>query len=129
MHNFIHAERIEFWSVCNSAATEIVFGETDTGANSDLQGAFDMVQRFTDAYCAYGFGFGIDRNRYSSQTLTARKEEHIAAELERYYMQAKKLLIENRAFLDGIAKRLQEKDTLIYSEIKEIRIKTVGLSA
>ena len=120
--------RKNFFVVCASA-TEIVFGETDTGANKDLQRAFDIVQRITDGYCAYGFGYGIDRNSNSSQTLITRKEEHIAADMDRYYTQATKLLINNRAFLDGIAKRLQEKDTLTYSEIKQIRAKTVGPAA
>lgn len=115
--------------LAGKAATEIVFGEVDTGANSDLQRAFDVVQRFPDVYCAYGFGYGIDKNRNNSQTLITRKEEHVAADLERFYTQAKKLLIENRAFLDEIAKKLQEKDTLVYSEIKEIRTKTAGQSS
>lgn len=122
-----HMENRIIAILAGKAATEIVFGEADTGANSDLKRAFDIAARFADDYCAYGFDYWTDRN--SSQTLIARKEEHIAADMERYYAQAKKLLIENRAFLDGIAKRLQEKDTLVYSEIKEIKAKTVGLSA
>ena len=124
-----HMEHHVIALLAGKAATEIVFGEADTGANSDLQRAFDVVQRFPDVYCAYGFGYGIDKNRNNSQTLITRKEEHIAADMERYYTLAKKILINNRAFLDGIAKRLQEKDTLVYSEIKEIRAKTVGLPA
>ncbi|MCH5158675.1 MAG: AAA family ATPase [Clostridiales bacterium] len=122
-----HMENRVIAILAGKAATEIVFGETDTGVNNDLQRAFDIVQRFTDAYCAYGFGHWTERN--SSQTLITRKEEHIAADMERYYTQAKKILIKNRTFLDGIAKRLQEKDTLVYSEIKGIRAKTVGLPA
>lgn len=124
-----HMENYVIAILAGKAATEIVFGEADTGANSDLQGAFDIVRRFTDVYCAYGFGFGIDMNKYKSEAMNTRKEERIAADMERYYMQSKKILIENRAFLDGIAKKLQEKDTLVNSEIKEIRAKTVGLSA
>lgn len=44
--------------------------------------------------------------------------------MENYYATAKKILIENRAFLDRLAKRLQKKDTLISSEIKEIKEQT-----
>ena len=124
-----HMEHHVIALLAGKAATEIVFGEADTGANNDLQRAFDIVQRFIDGYCAYGFGYGIDRNKNNSQALIARKEEHIVADMERFYTQAKKLLIANRAFLDGIAKKLQVKDTLVYSEIKEIRMKTIGLSA
>ena len=38
-------------------------------------------------------------------------------------MKAKKILVENRAFLEAVAKRLQEKDILVGSEIKEIKRK------
>lgn len=46
--------------------------------------------------------------------------------MERYYAEAKKLILENRAFLDNLAERLQEKNTLVYSEIREIKAKTIG---
>ena len=100
------------------------FGETDTGVNDDMNRAYSIVKRFTDMYCAYGFGYWTERN--SSQSLIAKKEERIAADMERCYEKAKKILVENRAFLDGIARRLQQKDTLVHSEIKEIRDKTIG---
>lgn len=110
--------------LAGKAATEIAFGETDTGVNDDMNRAYSIVKRFTDMYCAYGFGYWTERN--SSQTLIAKKEERIAADMERCYEKAKKILVENRAFLDGIARRLQQKDTLVHSEIKEIRDKTIG---
>lgn len=120
-----HMENRVIAILAGKAATEIVFGEADMGANDDLNRALKIVKRFAD--CIYGVSYWDERSY--SHTLLARKEERIATDMERYYAQAKKLLIENRAFLDGIAKRLQEKDTLVYSELKEIRAKTVGLSA
>ena len=48
--------------------------------------------------------------------------------METYYARARKILIDNRAFLEGLAKRLHEKDTLVSSEIKEIKEKSgVGI--
>ena len=114
-----HMENRIIAILAGKAATEIVFGETDTGANNDLHRAFDIVKRFVDDYCSYGFGYWVDRD--NSQTLIARKEDRIIADMENYYAVAKKLLVENRAFLDNIAKKLQEKDTLVYSEIQEIK--------
>ena len=105
--------------LAGKAATEIVFGETDTGANNDLHRAFDIVSRFSDNYCAYGFGYWEDNS--SSSSRREKREDRITADMERYYIEAKKLLIDNKAFLEGIAKRLQEKDTLVYSEIREIK--------
>lgn len=108
--------------LAGKAATEIVFGETDTGANNDLHRAFDIVERFSDHYCSYGFDCWTDRE--TSLSRQEKKESRITADMENYYATAKKILIENRAFLDRLAKRLQKKDTLISSEIKEIKEQT-----
>ena len=56
--------------LAGNAATEIVFGEADMGANDDLHRAFDIVKRFVDDYCSYGFGYWVDRD--NSQTLIAK---------------------------------------------------------
>ena len=108
--------------LAGKAATEIVFGEADTGANNDLHRAFDIVQRFADNYCSYGFGYWEERD--SSPNRLSRREDRISADMEMYYARARKILIDNRAFLEGLAKRLQEKDTLVSSEIKEIKEKS-----
>lgn len=106
------------------AATELIFGEADTGANNDLHRAFDIVQRFADNYCSYGFGYWKGRDSSSDRLL--RREDRITADMETYYARARKILIDNKAFLEALAKRLQEKDTLVSSEIKEIKEKTAA---
>ena len=106
------------------AATELIFGEADTGANNDLHRAFDIVQRFADNYCSYGFGYWEGRDSSSDRLL--RREDRITADMETYYARAIKILIDNKAFLEALAKRLQEKDTLVSSEIKEIKEKTAA---
>lgn len=112
--------------LAGKAASEIVFGEPDTGVNSDLHRAFDIVQRFADNYCEYGFGYWEDRD--SSPNRLSRREDRISADMEMYYARARKILIDNRDFLERLAKRLQEKDTLVSSEIKEIKEKSgVGI--
>lgn len=108
--------------LAGKAASEIVFGEPDTGVNSDLHRAFDIVQRFADNYCEYGFGYWEDRD--SSPARLALRETRITADMEMYYAKAKKILIDNRAFLDNLAKRLMEKDTIVASEIAEIKEKS-----
>ena len=42
-------------SLAGRAATEMVFGETDMGANSDLHNAFDNARYLVDNQCMYGF--------------------------------------------------------------------------
>lgn len=112
--------------LAGKAASEIVFGEPDTGVNSDLHRAFDIVQRFADNYCEYGFGYWEDRD--SSPARLALRETRITADMEMYYAKARKILIDNRAFLDNLAKRLMEKDTIVASEIAKIKEKSgVGI--
>lgn len=121
-----HMENRVIAILAGKAATEIVFGEADTGANNDLHRAFDIVQRFADNYCSYGFDYWTERD--NSNALMTRKEDRVVADMENYYTKAKKIIVDNRAFLERLAKRLQEKDTLVSSEIKEIKENTaVGI--
>ena len=41
--------------------------------------------------------------------------------MEKFYAEAKKILIDNRAFLDAVAKALVEKKTLVSSDIQKIK--------
>ena len=115
-----HMENRIITVLAGKAATEIIFGEVDTGARDDLQRAFDIAERFADDYCSYGFNSWEFRH-----VARARKEDRIIFDMENYYLATKKLLAENRAFLEALAKRLQEKDTLTQSEIKIIKDKYV----
>ena len=101
------------------AATELVYGKTDVGANSDLGRAYGVVERFVDDYCSYSFD-SFERGN-SSSDLAARKDARIAYDIEKYYAQTKRILVENRAFLDALAKALVEKKTLLSSDIQTIK--------
>lgn len=119
-----HMENRVIAILAGKAATEIFFGEVDIGANDDLHRAFNIVQRFADNYCSYGFGYWESRDTSPDRLL--RREDRVTADMETYYARAKKTLIENKSFLDLLAKRLQEKDTLVSSEIQEIKNKTMS---
>lgn len=101
------------------AATELVYGKTDVGATSDVGRAFDIVDRFVDDYCSLGFD-SFER-RESTEALRARKEARVECDIERYYATAKKILIDNRAFLDALANALVEKKTLVSSDIQRLK--------
>ena len=77
-----HMENRAIALLAGKAAIEIVFGETDTGANNDLHRAFDIVSRFADNYCAYGFGYWEDST--SSSVRREKREDRITADMERY---------------------------------------------
>lgn len=102
------------------AATETVFGETDVGANNDLHRAFDIVLRFVDDYCSNGFDRWIQDNQ-SSQGTSERRDMQLAFEMENFYKKAKKILIDNREFLDKVATALMNKDILTSVEIQAIK--------
>lgn len=105
--------------LAGKAATEMVFGEIDVGCKADLRQAFQAAEKLVGDLCAYGF------DTYelgdASENLLAKKEQIVALELNKYYLRAKKLLSENRVFLDKVAEALLEKRTLMQAEIKRIR--------
>ena len=100
------------------AATEIVYARPDVGATSDIKRVFDVVERFVDYDGVAPFDCH-EREEGSSDALN-RKDKRIAEELEKYYKQAKQILVENRPFLDAVAKELVAKKTLLASDIKRI---------
>ena len=97
------------------AANDIVFGINDVGCNDDLHRAYDIVKRFVDDYCSYGFHSweGIP-SRDSSEELKNKKETLVSFEMEKYYQKVKKILIENRRFLDMLAERLRNEKVIYF---------------
>lgn len=108
--------------LAGKAATEVKYGETDVGANSDLHRAFDIVTRFIDDYCTYGFESWVENYCECSDDLFARKNTQVYTELQRYYHAARKILIRNREFLDKLASALVEKKTLIGKDVRAIKV-------
>jgi cell division protease FtsH len=91
----------------------------DPGANEDLKRAFDIVHRFVDHYCSYGFGqFVFDQ--CPSGGVLDRRDSRVAAEMEHYYAQTKQLIIDNRAKLDKLTARLIEEKTLLGDQVQKI---------
>ena len=106
--------------LAGKAATEIVYGEVDVGANNDIHRAISITERFVDHYCGFGFDkFEFQKN--SSNDLLSRKETIVFSELEKYYQEVKKMLISNREFLDKVAQQLVVKETLTCKDLKKIK--------
>lgn len=102
------------------AAIEVKFADADVGCNSDIHRAIAIVERFADHFCTRGFNMFEFQPR-SSDELLSRREDFIFAEMERYYQLAKKILVDNREFLDKLAEALIEKKTLILPDIQKIK--------
>lgn len=105
-------------SLAGRAVTELVYGEVDDGANSDLHNAFDNAKGLVDNLCAYGFQNWIeDRdNDYSAEN----RNRTMAMILERNYIEVKKIIVENRQLLEKIVDELLAKTTLIHADIQRI---------
>lgn len=101
------------------AAVEVVLGEVDVGCKDDMRKAFSIVSDFVDDDCAYGFDTYEGPN--SSQELLKRKDEKIAYDIDRLYRQAKKIIIDNRKFLDAIRQELTDKKVILHWDMYEIR--------
>ncbi len=104
--------------LAGKAATEMVFGLIDVGCNKDLQEAFGLVTEFVDNYCSYGFNAFEGSN--SSGYLLENRDRAVSQEMDKYYLQAKQIIAENRGMLDAVAHELVEKKTLTHRDIKAI---------
>ena len=81
--------------------------------------AFDIVHRFVDHYCSFGFSqFVFDQT--SSNEVLDRRDSRVAAEMEHYYAQAKELIVANRSKLDKLVTRLVEEKTLLGDQVQAI---------
>ena len=106
--------------LAGKAATEVVYGVTDVGANSDLHRAYDIVERFVDHYCSYGFNLWEGNSQNEPDSLEQNRMTIISYEMERYYQEAKRLLILNRNRLDSVANELNKKKVLLSKDIHKL---------
>lgn len=106
--------------LAGKAAIEIVMGDTDVGANSDIGKAFNIARRLLDNYAAYDFNSWCHGGETSSK-IYDHLDSVTGAEISRYYMETKRLLIKNRSFLDAIIENLRDKKILSYKDIEKIR--------
>lgn len=121
--NYFRSKRLmEIRIMCllaGKAATEICYGEVDTGANSDLRRAFNIAHRFVDHYCSYGFDqFVIEEN--ASNEVLNRRDARIAAEIDRYYNRTRQFLMDHRPQLDALIDALLEEKTLLSGRVQEL---------
>ena len=108
------------------AANDIVFGINDVGCNDDLHRAYDIVTRFVDNYCAFGFNSWEGITSESSEELKSKKETLVSFEMEKYYQKVKKILIDNREFLDKLAERLMKDKLMTYHTVQKIKNECYG---
>ena len=99
------------------AAVELKFGIIDVGAAQDMERASAIIERFITDYAVSGLSLFHPNRGIDSWA----QEDAIAVErgamLSRFYEDAKTLMRENWAFVEKLAERLVEKDTIIFEDI------------
>ena len=108
--------------LAGKAATELILGETDMGANRDLHTAFDQVGRLLDNVSAFDF-YSWCHGEETSSRVFDHLDDVKGAEMTRYYLKTKQILGKNRAFLEEMIEQLIEKKTLSFKDIALIRDK------
>lgn len=113
-----YAEYIVMRKLGGKAATDIVYGDTDMGCSKDLYGALDKMKKLVKELCAYSFEHS---EIFYTDSIIENGEKIMAHEVERLYLQTKKIILDNREFLDSIAAALIEKKMLTFRDIEMIR--------
>lgn len=116
-----------FTSLAGKVATELYYSDTCTmGCRSDIWKAIGIIRSAMSDEVTLGFGM-VDVIRYTSydnsESQLARGEAVTQAELERYMTMTRKILLENRGFLEEVTEELLNKGVLFHSDIKRIREK------
>ena len=126
------------------AAEEIFLGEVSTGASSDLQQcnniAKNMIKRYGLSKKFRNMVFGDENEEvflgysmgqvqsYSDQTAAAIDEE-IKYIIDSCYEETKRILLEKKAIVEGLSKRLMEKLTVDGPDFEKIYVADGDLSA
>ena len=111
------------------AAVEMRYaGQVAEGCSDDIACAVNCIREAAAKEGTMGFSLlnvESDSSSNMSESLNARSEAAVQAELERYYGKARALLAQNEAFLKEITEALVMKKTLLYPDIQAIRGTTV----
>lgn len=112
-------------SLGGKAAVEMYFAEAGAdGCQSDIRRAFENIRDAISENGVRGFSMiDVANHRFpdTSENMNARNEAVVHAELERYMLKTRDILLKNREFLETTSAKLIEKETLLHSDIKAIR--------
>ena len=111
-------------SLAGKAAVELYYSKyCADGCRDDIKCAFTIIRNGISEEAMLGFGsLRVETRDLSySENFNARNEAVTHAELERYMLMTRDILLKNRVFLEKTAEALLEKGTLLHSDIKAIR--------
>lgn len=116
-------------SLAGKAAVELYYSDTvASGCTTDINRAFNCIRDGISENATLGFGMidvSTDRFPKTSEDFKSRNEAVTHAELERYMLKVRDILLKNRDFLEKATAALIEKETLLHSDVKKIRESSV----
>ena len=118
--DFKYMENRVITLLAGKAASDIVYKVCDVGANSDIKRAYDIVSRFVDNYCMFGFNSWIRDSREQSEKVKESKDNEVNMLIAKYYNKSRELLIKNIDKLNRLALELKNKKILFQDEIEDI---------
>lgn len=110
--------------LAGKVATEMYYSDTcASGCRSDFKSAINLIRNGLTEEGTNGVSFLEFKNyRYDlSERSWDNREAVVHAEIERYILQTRAVLIKNKEFLEKTAEALAEKETLLYSDIQSIK--------
>lgn len=112
-------------SLAGKAAVDLYYSDSfPDGCQSDIEHAFSIIRDGVSKSATHGLGMidvSIARFNEISESMNSRNETVTQAELERYMIQVKNIILKNKNFLEKTAQLLVEKETLLYSDIRKLR--------
>ena len=106
------------------AAVELYYADAPaSGCQKDISRAAEHIRHaiFTNGVRGMGMVDVEIRDIEMSESFNTRIEAVVHAELERYIMKARDILLKNRDFLEKVTDALLEKDTFLHSDIAKLR--------
>ena len=112
-------------ALAGKAAAELYSSETyAAGCQSDIRRAYRWIRNGISRNGALGLSLVDVETMESpgmSEPLNVASEAVVHAELERYLLKARDILMKNRGFLENARDALIRKQTLLYSDIRALR--------
>ena len=102
------------------AAIELKYGKIDTGCTSDIDRAFNIVERTTKDFAGYSF-MCHDELSLDDNWAKKNKQRIMAFKMEEYYSKAKRILVENNGLLEKMADLLVKKKIITYLDIQALK--------
>ena len=108
-------------SLAGKVATEMRFGGIAGGCRSDLREAVGAITDGLMYNSTRGFSLQDQHRLPTSDHYYARMESAVNAELERYTIEVRSILLKNTKLLDRVAEELMQKQYLLFSDIQRIK--------